>query len=241
MTDRYSTPPEANEAFLELGKIVLGDKPLPQILEQVLRIALKALPCTHASITLVTDDEPSTVAFTSDEALALDERQYEVDRGPCLDSAASGDLIVVADMASDTRWEAFSERAQALGIRSSLSSPLPVQRQVLGALNFYSTETDTFDEQTVELAQTFAAHAAVALANAQLYESTALLAEQMQHAMATRAVIEQAKGIVMRDNSCSADEAFNLLVRMSQETHYKLREVAQMLVDQVSLKKGSRR
>jgi GAF domain-containing protein len=234
MTDHEVTPREANEAFLELGKIVLGDKPLPQILEHVLRIAQRVLGTADASITLIANDRPSTVAFTSDRAVALDERQYEAERGPCLDAAASGDVISVPKMASDTRWKSFSESALKQGIGSSLSIPLPIQRQVLGALNLYGAEPDAFDDEMAHLARTFAGHAAVAVANAQLYESTALLAEQMQQAMATRAVIEQAKGILMREYSCDADEAFDRLVRMSQESHHKLREVAQLLVDQIS-------
>ena len=74
----------------------------------------------------------------------------------------------------------------------------------------------------------------MAVANAHLYETTAALAQQMKEAMANRAVIEQAKGIIMRDRGCSADEAFDALALLSQQSHTKLREVAQRLVDQVS-------
>jgi AmiR/NasT family two-component response regulator len=86
------------------------------------------------------------------------------------------------------------------------------------------------------MAETFAGHAAVAVANAHLYETTAALADQMKQAMATRAVIEQAKGIIMRDRGCTADDAFDALVKLSQEAHVKLREVAQRLVDQTTHK-----
>ena len=228
------SPPQANEAFLELGKIVLGDEPLPQILERVVHLAKHILPPPiEASITLVDRDRPSTVAFTGDVAMALDERQYEEDRGPCLDAAASGQKVVIIDMRSDTRWPKFADSAVTYGIASSLSIPLPVQRQVTGALNFYATSPDAFNDQAVQLAETFAAHAAVAVANAHLYESTAILAEQMQQAMATRAVIEQAKGIIMRDNNCTPDEAFDKLVRLSQQSHRKLHDIAQMLVTQI--------
>jgi GAF domain-containing protein len=112
--------------------------------------------------------------------------------------------------------------------------PLPVQRNVTGARNFYASRTDAFDEEAITLAETFAGHAAVAVANAHLYETTAALAEQMRQAMQSRAVIEQAKGIIMRERNCTADEAFNILVQLSQQSHRKLREVAQMLVEQVS-------
>jgi len=234
MTSNH-TPIDAKDAFAQLGRIVLGEQPLESVLDQVVRIARQVLPVpTEASITLIAGDEPSTVAYTNDTALALDEWQYEAERGPCLDSAASGTLILIPDMTQDERWPRFSSAAVDGGVRSSLSVPLPIQRNVTGALNFYASDVDAFDDETVDLAQTFAGHAAVATANAHLFETTAILAEQMKQAMATRAVIEQAKGIVMRDRNCGADEAFDALVRLSQESHLKLRDVAQRLVASVS-------
>jgi len=232
---------ETNEAFAALGRIVLGDQPLAAILEQVVHIATRVMPTpTDASITLIAGDEPSTVAFTSDMALALDERQYEAERGPCVDAATSGHLIRIADMRVEERWPRFTKAAVERGVLSSLSVPLPVQRHVTGALNFYSTRVDAFSDEAVDLAETFGAHAAVATANAHLYETTAALAGQMKDAMATRAVIEQAKGIIMREQGVDADEAFDVLVRLSQQSHLKLRDIAQRLVDHVvSGKPGS--
>jgi AmiR/NasT family two-component response regulator len=119
-------------------------------------------------------------------------------------------------------------------VLSSLSIPLPIQRNVTGALNFYASAVDAFDHEAIEMAEMFGAHAAVAVANAHLYETTAVLVEQMKEAMANRAVIEQAKGIIMRDRGCSADEAFDALALLSQQSHTKLREVAQKLVAQAS-------
>ena len=230
---------ELNDVFAELGKIVLGDEPLAQILERVVHVASRALPTTaEASITLISADNPFTVAFAGDRAIALDERQYEADRGPCLDSATSAQLIQIPDMKHETRWPAFAQAATELGVQSSLSVPLPIQRDLTGALNFYSNDPDGFDERSIELAQTFAGHAGVAVANAHLYETTAALAEQMKDAMRSRAVIEQAKGIIMREQRCDADEAFDTLVRMSQQSHVKLRELAQRIVDEVG-KSGS--
>jgi GAF domain-containing protein len=229
------SPTDPQEAFAELSKIVLGDEPLEAILERVVHLAKRVLPASvEASITLLNATKTETAAFTGPLAIELDERQYEVERGPCLDAAASGQRIWVTDMRSETRWPQFAASASARGVRTSLSIPLPIQRHVTGALNFYGLEPDAFDDESIELAETFAAHAAVAVANAHLYDSTAALARNMQEAMATRAVIEQAKGIIMRDRRCSADDAFDALVSLSQQAHVKLREVAQRLVDQVS-------
>jgi GAF domain-containing protein len=221
-----------SQAVMELGTIVLGNEPLPAVLERVVHIAAGALPAVReVSVTLVADDRATTAAFTGISALALDERQYEDERGPCLDAAAAGQRIVVKDTSAEPRWPQFALTAAVFGIKSSLSMPLPVIRDVTGALNFYAAESRAFDTEAVGLAETFATHAAVAVANAHLYDVTAALADQMRQAMTSRAVIEQAKGIVMRDRRCTADEAFDALVELSQESHIKLRDIAEMLVD----------
>ena len=233
---------EASDAFAQLSTIVLGEEPLEAILERLVHIARQVLPITvEASITLLSRDDATTVASTDEVAVTLDERQYDDERGPCLDAAAAGERIRITDMRSEPRWPRFAAAAANAGVLSSLSMPLPIQRNVTGALNFYATSVDAFSEETVELAEMFAAHAAVAVANAHLYETTAALAEQMKEAMANRAVIEQAKGIVMRDRGCTADEAFDALALLSQQSHTKLREVAQQLVDQVRNQPGSQR
>ena len=115
-----------------------------------------------------------------------------------------------------------------------MSIGLPVQEAVVGALNVYARTPHAFDGDSVSLLETFAAYAAVALANAELYDSTATLARQMQEAMANRAVIEQAKGIVMAERRCSPAEAFAVLAKVSQDSNRKVRDVAQALVDRAA-------
>jgi GAF domain-containing protein len=113
-----------------------------------------------------------------------------------------------------------------------MSVPVPLQREVLAALNIYSTRPDAFDDAAAELGVTFAAYAGVTLANKHLYDAQGRVVEQLQNAMRSRAVIEQAKGIVMAERRCTAQEAFDVLVHMSQEQNRKLRDVAQTLVDE---------
>ena len=114
-----------------------------------------------------------------------------------------------------------------------MSVGLPVQRQTIGALNVYGTGDGSFDEQTQELATTFAGYAAVAVANAGLYASTAQLAAHLQRALDSRAVIDQAKGILMSRHGMSAEAAFDLLSRQSQVTNRKVRDIASDLVAEV--------
>ncbi len=118
----------------------------------------------------------------------------------------------------------------SVGCHSSLSIGLPVQEQVAGALNVYAAKPHAFDDDAIGVAETFAGYAAVALSNAHLYDTTARLAQHLQRAMESRAVIEQAKGVIMAGRRCGPDEAFRILVKLSQDSNRKLRDVAAALV-----------
>lgn len=224
-------PLDLTEAFIQLGTIRHGEADLNAILARIAEVAKQAIPGTQeVSVTLIQGNEAHTAAYTGKLALLLDEWQYEQGRGPCVDAATTGAVMLVADMATEGRWPEWAARAHSAGAASSLSIGLPVQDAVVGALNIYGATAHAFDGVTA-LAQRFAGHAAVALANAHLYDSTAALANQMQAAMQSRAVIEQAKGIIMGQRRCTADEAFVILAKVSQDSNRKLREVAEALVE----------
>ncbi|WP_306215660.1 ANTAR domain-containing protein, partial [Actinoplanes sp. RD1] len=131
----------------------------------------------------------------------------------------------------EQQWPDWARTAAEAGAQSSLSVGLPVHEQVTGALNIYAATPEAFDDDAIALAQTFAGFAAVGLANAHLYETQATLAGHMQKAMESRAVIEQAKGIIMGERRCTPDEAFAVLTKLSQDTNRKLRDVAVALVE----------
>ena len=142
-------------------------------------------------------------------ALDLDETQYRDGFGPCLEVAQSAGTVTVPDMTAETRWPAFARQALVVGVHSSLSVALPLQEAVVGALNIYASQPAVFDQDTIEMARTFAGYAAVAIANVRLYQSTATLAEDMRRAMETRAVIEQAKGILIAQQHCTPSRPSN--------------------------------
>ena len=227
----HQLPLDPAEAFAELGRIKLNETDLDGVMHKVAELAKHAITAVHeASVTLVTGTRPHTAAYTGDLALALDERQYEEGGGPCLTAAASMATISVPDLTTEKRWPHYISRALEAGVRSSLSVGLPVEDAVTGALNMYATTPDAYDEEAVVLAQTFAGYAAIALANAHLYDVSATLAQHLAAAMENRAVIEQAKGIIMADRRCTPDEAFTILSKLSQETNRKVRDIAVALV-----------
>ncbi|RLK22564.1 GAF domain-containing protein [Micromonospora sp. M71_S20] len=226
---------DAADAFAELGRIKLGEVGLDDVLQRVAELAKRVLPVpVGVSVTLVRGGTGHTAAFTDDVARDMDERQYAQGGGPCLDAAASGSVLSVPDLGAEDRWPDWAEQGRKAGVGSSVSVGLPIQEAVVGALNVYAHTPHAFDDDAVAVLETFAAYAAVALANAQLYDSTATLARQMQEAMASRAVIEQAKGIIMGEHRCTPTEAFAILSKTSQDSNRKVRDVAQALVDRAT-------
>ena len=233
MPDETSASMQPQDAFRELALITLADHTLDNVMDKVAGLTKRTVPgASEVSVTVTDGGDSYTVAFTGQLAMALDERQYARGYGPCLACIEGGEPVLIAHMAGEHRWGPWAQDAVKAGARSSLSIPVPVQREVSAALNIYSTGEDAFDEASVELAQTLGAYAGVALANVHLYQALGKAAEQLQHAMQSRAAVEQAKGILMGQRGCTADEAFTILVMLSQDSNRKLREVSQALIDQ---------
>jgi GAF domain-containing protein len=221
-------------AFSELSRIMLADQPLSATLQRIAELARQAVPgVSEASVTLMEGDRARTVVFTGERAAELDERQYEAGYGPCMDAAVAATTIIVDTAHRDASYPDFAAAAIRSGIQRTISVGLPVQEHVIGALNMYADSGEAWDTDTIELAETFASYAAVAIANAAVHASTADLARQLQAAMQSRAVIEQAKGIIMAQRRISSEEAFDHLVRLSQHMNRKLRDVAAALVDEM--------
>ncbi|MCU1689983.1 MAG: hypothetical protein JWN20_1911 [Jatrophihabitantaceae bacterium] len=218
-------------AYFRLGTMVLVDRTLPDVLNEVAVAAAQLIAgATAVSVTLVEGDEGRTAAHVGELALVLDERQYEQGRGPCLDASRSGTELHLRDMANETRWPDYTPGAVAAGAACSVSIPLPVQGRVVGALNIYGSARNAFTEEAMGIARAVASFAAAAVVNATVIEASQATAMQMQEAMASRAVIEQAKGLLMGQRRCTADDAFELLRRLSQDTNRKLRDVAEAVV-----------
>lgn len=203
---------------------------LDETLTRVVTLAVHELPgCDLAGITLIRDGQPVTAAFTNPEAPEIDVAQYTTGVGPCLDAFRHGEIFRIDDMKREKRWPSFTAVAAKHGIVSTLSLPLKVNQDPVGALNLYSRSAHAFLEDDTPLL--FASHAAVVLANAQAYWAAHTLAAQLETTLTSRAVIDQAKGILMARNGITPEEAFSRLVADSQRTNVKLRDVARGIVD----------
>lgn len=214
----------------ELARVVLVGRELSEVLTEVVGIARRALPGSEASsITLIRDERTFTAAFDGQLAMDADELQYERGYGPCLDAGRAGELFVVTDMRTEERWPDYARHVAALGVRSSLSVPLPFQGATIGALNNYARTPDAFGEADVAMGQEVAAFVAIAVGNAESAARATSDVANMRRAMLSRSVIEQAKGILMERYKITAEQAFTLLTHASQRHNVKLRAVAEEL------------
>jgi GAF domain-containing protein len=165
-----------------------------------------------------------TTAATHPVVREVDQAQYDTGEGPCLTSLYDQSTVRLASLPEETRWPTFTHRVADLGIRSMLSFQLYVDHGDLGALNLYSRETGAFTDESEEIGLLFAAHAGMAMADAQKMA-------QLSHAVLVRELIGQAKGILMERHRVSDDQAFRMLVRVSQDANVKLVEVARYLTE----------
>jgi len=220
-----------NQGMLALSSFVVGRTTLGETLDRVSALACASVPGTDmVGLTMMKDGKPATAVFTDPLSPEIDQVQYDSGRGPCLDAFRDGKTYRIESTSTDERWPEFSRVARAKGINSTLSLPLIVEDRCIGALNMYSRTPGSFGDEEEQLGTVFAAQGAVTLANAEAYWEAKEVADQLGEAMKSRAVIEQAKSILMAAQGCTPDQAFDLLVKASQRSNRKLRDLAQEIV-----------
>ncbi|MBB3086351.1 GAF and ANTAR domain-containing protein [Geodermatophilus sabuli] len=224
------------QLWRDLSQVVLADRTLADVLAEVTTLAARSIPGAEStSITLIRDDKAFTAAHHGEMALAADEMQYEQGYGPCMDAGRGGVVLRVDDMETEQRWPDYTARVQGIGVRSSLSIPLPYQGNAIGALNNYSSEPAAFaTPESLAVALEVAEAVAVAVANADAHDRLGEQAMNMRRAMESRAVIEQAKGVLMAQRHIDAEQAFDVLREASQRYNRKLRDIATGIVQSTS-------
>jgi GAF domain-containing protein len=208
--------------------LITDDANLGDALGRVADTGCQLLPnCAAASVTIIERGKPITVGSTSNTARALDDAQYAAGDGPCLSAARHGTLVRIDDTTAEQRWPDFCRQAADNGVHSSLSVPLRLSRDnTWGGFNLYGAVAGGFSDDDEQLCQAFATQASIVVSNVQAYWGSLELSANLSQAMESRAVIEQAKGILMSTHRVTADDAFDLLVARSQTQNRKLRDVA---------------
>jgi GAF domain-containing protein len=174
-----------------------------------------------------------TWAATADFVHDIDALQYKaLNEGPCIMCIQSRRPTVSGSLGSDSRWPHFGGRVARMAVHSALSLPLMVDGQVIGAINAYARSRDAFAEHAVRLGSQFAGPAAVSVYNGQLLAAARERTERLQRALVSRAVIDQAIGIIRSRSGATTEQAFERLTRLSQTENVKLYVVAERLVEE---------
>ncbi|MEV6717604.1 GAF and ANTAR domain-containing protein [Lentzea sp. NPDC051208] len=222
---------EVTTALERLSEALSREDDLRKLMHQVCEQVVHAVPgVDEATVTLLDVGTPFTAASTGDVVMRLDGVQYRSGAGPCLDAAATGRLVRATIHEAVDRWPDFGAESHAAGMGSFLSAPLTVDNEHSGAINAYSRQGHGFHELDAPLLALYTAAVETALRSHSMYLRAFKLAAQLRSALQSRAVIDQAKGVLMAVHAIPADEAFRLLVERSQRENVKLHALAERFI-----------
>jgi GAF domain-containing protein len=224
-----------SKALSALARFQVADASVGDTLQRIADITLEAMPSAAVvGMTMLGQDgRPTTAVYTDEDSPEIDQAQYDEGKGPCLDAWRNRRIYRVRDVnACATEYPAFAAACVEHGVFSTLSLPMVVGEESIGAMNLYARVTDAFADDDESVGEDLAGAAASTLANVTAYRTAFELGQNLTEAMKSRAVIEQAKGMLMaRTPGMTPDQAFELLRTASQRENVKLREIAQRIVE----------
>ena len=209
----------------ELARSLQGLDDVDATVRAIVAAAVDTVPgATCAGLSVSTRGQVSTIVVTDEVVSRVDQAQRDTGEGPAITSLRQRRTNRVDDMATETQWPRFAVRATQAGVGSMVALRLFDQRDDLGVLTLYSNDTHAFDDDAEQIGLLFAVHAAVAMAGARHQQ-------HLTAALTTRDAIGQAKGILMERYRLTADQAFAVLARASQDTNTKLVDVVRALTE----------
>lgn len=222
---------EVTGHLADLAEVLGGQEGLGNVLQRVVDQLVSAVPgADMVSASVLRGDTAETVAASNATVWSIDEDQYAAGDGPCLEAARTHQVVRTGVAEAERRWPEFTRSARAAGVESYLSSPLIIGEEFAGSLNLYSEQPHGFADFDVALLRLYVTAACAAIDGARRYARARDLAGQLEQALDSRAVIDQAIGVLIAQTGISADQAFAELSRQSQNTNVKLREVAARVV-----------
>jgi len=219
-------------ALAELSALPVGADDRQRLLSRMATLVRSAVPAADwVSITLGSPAEPQRLGSDSAEAQAVDGWQAQAGEGPCLDAYVSGTLVVADDVTTDPRWPTLARLARTGAVRSVLAFPVRDDGKTIGGVNVYSGKIGSFGPAARRIGELATAAVAGILQNVAERESMKALADNLERALTSRAVIDQAKGMIMARLEVDADDAFARLVNLSSRLNVKVRDLAGLIVE----------
>lgn len=211
----------------EVARLLEDDEAPEEALRRLTSLGAELVPgSTAAAMTVAAGSGALTFAASDERLDELHRLQFEDGEGPVAETLRHNEPRRVDDMSAEDRWAGFCRAAARSGFASCLALPLRTDRRPAGAVVLYGQEPGVFRGAAHDVALLFAAQGGTAVRNASVYRACRRLADKLHSGLESRAVIEQAKGIVLAELDVTPDQAFRLLSRFSQNTNQRVRKVA---------------
>ena len=218
-------------ALVDLTQAAMTPAPTAEVLSAMAATCQGAFTtAVFVSINVGDPASPNLVATSSKLAQNLDGVQILAGDGPSHECWTARRTVTSNDLHHDERWPRLAHRLGQSPVTSVISAPIELADELVGTLNVYSFSTELVDEAALETVELLTGAVAAVLHEANVKQELRTVAAQLEKALQSRAVIDQAKGILMARHRCDADEAFRLLARASSSANVKLREIAERLV-----------
>lgn len=218
--------------LIEHSRVLVTDYSVMDVLYRLCDHVTEILPVTGAGVMLEDNEGLLRFVAASDERIRdIEALQIELGEGPCVRAYVSGEQVVVPDLEQSPLFPRFGVKALERGLRAVYSFPMRVADERVGALNLYRSEPGEFDEHDTEAAQVLADAATVAILNGRALEESQRLATQLQQALDSRVIIEQAKGKLGEQLGVDVDAAFRELRAYARGRGLRLRDVARAVVE----------
>jgi hypothetical protein len=223
---------EVTQAFVSLANSLVDGFDVVELLSRLTTDCARLLDIASAGVLLADPRRVLHVVAASSEATRnLELFQLQRDQGPCLDCFHGGVPVVVADLGAEAaRWPQFAEAATGAGFASVHAVPMRLRDNVLGTLGLFGRHVGALVDEDLSLAQALAHVGSVAIVQGKAVADTAAIAEQLQNALTSRVILEQAKGVVAQRGDLDMDQAFSALRRYARDHNERLADVARALV-----------
>lgn len=220
--------------FVELADTLVDEFDVLDLLHLLATRSVELLGSAAAGLLLTDDgDDLRLVVSSSEQAQLLEQFQLQNQEGPCLDCYHSGRPVLVPRLAdAQDRWPRYVRAATEVGFTSVVALPMRLRGQVIGGLNLFGTgDNPPVQEQDLPTAQSLADAATIAILQARLVRGRNIVNEQLQSALNSRIVIEQAKGVLSRHLRTSPDAAFQVLRSHARSTRRRLTDLAEQVAE----------